>query len=220
MTLPLLFSFAAHAAEPAYCRADTFLRHEVPDAERYLLYRDYIFQVGKVRLVGMAVGDSINYEIKDLAQQNLRTESAQHENNFCTWYFNHTEKDAERDYNWTPVDKPAQDTNPENIKRGVQKYMQALGGIFDSNQVNMLGCMEKYHYVAMGCDGMKHRGPTAFAMLLAFSGCSAEHSVQIVNTIWGLNGISYQGRLAVAQAAYDLGTKRPESRLRMQNLLK
>ena len=68
-----------------------------------------------------------------------------------------------------------------------------------------LSCLEESKYLAIGCHGMLHRGPSAFAMILAFSGCSPAHSLEIVNHLWGLNGVKYEVRNAIAEAGYELG---------------
>jgi hypothetical protein len=65
---------------------------------------------------------------------------------------------------------------------------------------------------------MAHRGPTVFGMLLAYSGCSAEHSLEITNQIWGLNGVKRKVRLAIIRKAYELGNTQKESRKRLAEL--
>ncbi len=62
----------------------------------------------------------------------------------------------------------------------------------------------------MDCNGMRHRGPTSFGMLLTYSGCSAEPANTTVNKIWGLNGVNPAVRLAIIQKAYDYGQSNPE----------
>ncbi len=71
----------------------------------------------------------------------------------------------------------------------------------------------------MGCDEMKHRGPTAFAMFLSFEGCSPEHSVEIANRLWGENGVSAATRQTVARKGFELGRQRAGIRARLQDLM-
>ena len=66
---------------------------------------------------------------------------------------------------------------------------------------------------------MKHRGPTAFGMVLAALGCSPEHAAEIVNRLWGLNDIPAENRLAAIRRAYDSGARQPELRARLQRQL-
>ena len=83
---------------------------------------------------------------------------------------------------------------------------------------SFLSCAENRHYLALGCNSMAHRGPTVFGMLLAFSGCTPEHSLEIVNHIWGQNGVSDETRLTLIQEGATHGKTRPESREHFREL--
>ena len=63
---------------------------------------------------------------------------------------------------------------------------------------HMIDTLERTQYFAEGCDSQKHRGPSYFAMLLAFGGCSAREATDVANAIWKLNGVPGDFRLEIA----------------------
>ncbi len=70
---------------------------------------------------------------------------------------------------------------------------------------SMLSCLRDYRFLNVGCDGMKHRGPTVFAMLLSFSGCAPWRSAVIANLLWDSNGVPFQVRYDAASTAWKQG---------------
>jgi hypothetical protein len=70
----------------------------------------------------------------------------------------------------------------------------------------------------MGCDGQKHRGPGVFAALLAYSGCMPDHAAAIAYQVWGLNGVPWQTRQAIAEAAAARAQAEPAQSARLREL--
>ena len=103
-------------------------------------------------------------------------------------------------------------------KEAVAEFMNILEKTFDSSSTSFLSCASEQHYIALGCNGMRHRGPTVFGMLLAFSGCSPKNALEISNQIWGLNGVKRKVRLAVIEKAYELGASHRSSREKLAQL--
>lgn len=200
---------ALEKSEPAYCDPGRFKAHEVQapgvDVERMHAYR-----IGEVVLAGLAIGNSSEAQVRKLAGAFSK---AGPEAGYCTWYYNVKNAAAAKVFNYHPVEAHPKDLDPDEAR---ELFLKLVGPNFDQDAVNQVMCAERYGYVAMGCDGQKHRGPTAFAMLLAFSGCYPEHAAEIANEVWGLNGIPASVRLSVAEAGYELGSKHAEARKRLQ----
>lgn len=198
-------------SEPPFCDYAGLQKHQV-SVDSSGLDREMAYQIGALRLVGVAVGDSDNEALKTLARKTSPAlGSAQ---KYCTWYFNDGDDDAKRQFTWRNVERP--DSDP---RKAAREYSEVLSSIFDQDSVSFLSCAQREGYVAMGCDGQKHRGPSVFAMFLSYAGCTPEHSVLIVNALWGENGIKPESRRAVAQVAYDLGKSHPEQRRKLQELM-
>jgi hypothetical protein len=204
----LFASTAALAAEPTFCDPAAFAKLEQPVHANGVLNL-HMYKLGKVLFAGMAVGTSITSAVEKLAADSGKNLSAREKS--CTWYHNDGNPDAARAFVHRYVDKPNND-----VAASVAQYMQAMTSSFDQDAISLISCAEDHGYLAVGCDGMKHRGPTVFAMVLSFAGCTAEHSVAIVNKTWGTNGIPTPTRIAIAQAAYDLGTAHSDTRARFQ----
>ena len=85
--------------------------------------------------------------------------------------------------------------------------------------MSFVSCAIDHGYIAMGCDGMKHRGPSVFAMLLAYSGCSAKNAATIANKLWGLNFVKEATREAIAEKAFEMGQRQPQMRAALRNVL-
>jgi hypothetical protein len=83
----------------------------------------------------------------------------------------------------------------------------------------MVECAVDQGYLAVGCDGMKHRGPSVFAMFLAYSGCEAKNAAKIANKIWGLDTVPENTRLGIAKAGYELGNANPAARKALQTVM-
>ncbi len=199
--------------EPAYCQPSNFARTEVNPkmaASGYGILRRHSFRLGKTLFSGMAVGLSLPKSVSELATVNSDSKASE---GYCTWYVNKYNPIAEVRFNWEYLSMPG-----ANAQASATEYAQALDRSFDQNPVSFLSCMEKHHYLAIGCNNEQHRGPSVFAMILSFSGCTPEHSVALVNHYWGLNGVPLATRLAIAQKGYEMGARRPASRLKMSAL--
>lgn len=195
--------------EPAYCDPGRFRAHEV-EARGVDVDRLHAYRIGGVVLAGLAIGNSSEAQVRKLAGN---FSQAGPDAGYCTWYYNVKNAEAAKVFNYHPVEANPKDLDPEEAR---ELFLKLVGPNFDQDAVNQVMCAERYGYVAMGCDGQKHRGPTAFAMLLAFSGCSPEHSAEVANELWGLNGVPASVRLSVAEAGYELGSKHTEARKRLQ----
>lgn len=210
--------FSAHAqvpTEPAYCQVKTFLKMEAPQTKKEMstnIARLHTFQVGKIKLAGMGVGNSDVKAVKQLAQDLAPQVPAQ--SGFCTWYFNDGNKEAQKTFNWQYLNNPSTLETPE----AVEEYSRLVGPMFSKSANSFAQCLEDTRYLGLGCNGMKHRGPTVFAMVLAYSGCTPKSATEIANKIWGLNGVPAETRLAITQAAYELGQKESEPALRIRAL--
>lgn len=201
----------AQAAEPRFCEPEAFLRHEV--AQSSPAKRLHLFRLGRVKLAGLGVGSSENGDVRELARENSEARGSE---GFCTWYLNRKDEEAVRTFNWRYLPRPERDGTADEI---AAQYERILAGAFSGDATSFLSCVEQYGYLALGCDEMKHRGPTAFAMFLSFVGCSPEHSVEIVNRRWGENGVTPATRLAVARKGEELGRRDATVRVRFQALL-
>ncbi|MFZ9594546.1 MAG: hypothetical protein ACO3A2_00515 [Bdellovibrionia bacterium] len=209
--------------EPSYCDPDRFDATEIRLSEDvYLpqsgLKRIHAFQLGQVTLVGLGVGDSSVQAVKDLAQKYAPQMKAK---GYCTWYLNHPKVESDLNKKLAAQTFIHKDIlkNPMSMdEQEVGKaFMEVIGSSFDQEPTSFLSCVTGQKYLALGCNGMMHRGPTVFGMVLAFSGCSPSHALEISNQIWGLNGVKRKVRLSAIQKAYELGERHPESRKRMQD---
>lgn len=210
-TAALLASAAAGAAapaEPAYCALAAFQSAEIPTLDKDLK-RARAFRLGKVTLAGLGVGDSSSSQVIQLADKFSDAGAAQ---GYCTWYVNRGNPSAQKAFNWRYVEKP-------KSAKVIGQYMERLAPELASSETSLLECAAEHGYVAMGCNGMKHRGPTFFGMLLAYSGCSAESSARIVNTVWGLNGVKPEVRLAIIREAREFGLAHPDQSSKLRQLL-
>lgn len=196
-------------SEPSFCQPTTFFSKEISSSGNGLR-RLHLFKIGKMNLAGLAVGGSNPTSVKALASKHS---TAGGNDRYCTWYFNDGNTDAKRSFVWKYVSKPV--TDPQQI---VEEYESVLGSSFDQESTNFVQCAENFNYIAMGCDGMMHRGPTVFAMLLAFTGCTPEHSTEIADKLWGLNGVPLETRLAVAKKGFEIGNAHSESRAKLVQL--
>lgn len=198
------------ANEPAYCKPSVFQSYEVSESTQGL-ERAHIYRFGNFNLVGLAVGNSETQAVKNFAEKFSHYSS---DEKFCTWYFNDGNDAAGEAFRQYPLSNPAFSSEASLVK----EYSSALDSSFDGGPSNFISCAQKHKYLAMGCDGMKHRGPSVFAMLLSFSGCSPESSVALVEKVWGKNFVGTSKRLALAQKAYEMGSARPESRRALQSI--
>ncbi|MES3038614.1 MAG: hypothetical protein V4736_11975 [Bdellovibrionota bacterium] len=196
-------------SQPSFCDPDTFMSLE-RKGEMQGLKREHVYQVGDLTLVGLAVGDSDVTAVQTLA---LQHGSFQPDEKSCTWYMNDGNSSAAAAFNYQPMAFPLA-PNPAS-----DQFEAKIGPLMDQTATSFLSCARQHNYVAMGCDGMKHRGPSAFGMFLSFVGCSPENSTAIVNRIWGQNGVLISTRLEIAKRGYKLGTERIHSRLALQQIM-
>lgn len=203
-------SFGARGGEPLYCQPNVFLKKEIPVQVQGRIKRLHLFKVGSVQIAGLAVGDS---DAKDVAR--FADSWGAHANvNYCTWYLNKGNTTAEQIFTHSYVTNPIYQTPVQ----AAQEFTQVLGPYFSqTTPINFISCLEQ-GFLELGCNGQKHRGPSAFGMILAFSGCSPKNAQTIVDQLWGLNGVAYEVRQAIIQSGYELGNRYPEARLKIQNL--
>lgn len=193
----LTTSTAVFAAAPEFCNLRSFEGREKPLSTTGLK-RAHGYQLGQTLLIGLAVGASDNRKTQAIAKGKE-----------CVWYFNDGNAEATRLFNWKDLPKPT-----GNQGRMVQVYTEALEWMLNPSSSPFWSCLEGKKTVVLGCDGMKHRGPTMVAGLLSFLGCEAQDSVAIVNRVWGSNGISTSMRKAIAQSAKQYGDENPDLRAR------
>jgi hypothetical protein len=198
-------------AEPAFCDPKTFLSHEVPSSTEGLV-RNHTYQIGELTLVGLAVGKSEVSATQALADDYSRYNDSEKS---CTWYYNTGNDLAAEAFTQIPLSNPIWKSASSLVK----EYSAALENTFDQDENNFVACATRHRYLAMGCDGMRHRGPSVFAMFLSFAGCSPKSSVEIVEKVWGHNFVNTSKRIAMAEKAYEMGSQRPASRQALQNLL-
>lgn len=206
--LTLAFSLNSMGAEPSYCAPSVFLKKEIKHNNNKLL-RGRIFQLGETKVMGVAVGNS---DARDLVNFAYAQSTAKAEDKFCTWYYNEGNKEAEAWFTHRYVPNPIWLTASSAAK----KFGGVLRDEFAHAIPSFLSCAQNHKYIAMGCDGQKHRGPSVFGMMLAFSGCSPENAAAIVNTLWGLNNVSKTTRLSIITEGKRFGDLDPEGRRQLQ----
>lgn len=206
----VLLSLSSFATEPLFCKLDYFKAKE-RSINFQGLKRAHEFAFGSFTIVGLAVGESDVNAVKNYSQKFSNKMNAK--DKFCTWYYNDNNPDAIEAFVHRYVSNPAlKDVTIAN------EYEQVLAGTFNIESPNMLSCLQRYKYLALGCDGMKHRGPSVFAMLLSYAGCTPQKSVEIANFYWDKNFVSVKTREAIAQKGFELGGKNPKVRLALQNI--
>jgi hypothetical protein len=183
------------STEPSYCDPPDFLSHEVkiPHEIENGLHRPHVFKLGQITFAGFAVGKSKTDSTQRLAHHYAKGEL---DSGSGTWYLHHKNEAVRKLFNWTPIYENPRDLDEE---QAYLKFEMTLKDQFfpsNNNSGNtFLSSLEKSKYLALGCQGMHHRGPSAFAMILAFSGCTPTHSTEIVNSLWGLSGVNCRSRL-------------------------
>lgn len=198
------------ASEPAYCEPENFFKKEFDPHEN--IWRDHAFKFGDVVLLGGAIGYSNSRKVAEFAEENS---TASETEKYCTWYYNEGNDNAAGMFNHHYVSHPKKLTTVT----GPKEYGAVLKDQFAKSKNSFLSCLEKHKFLAMGCNGQMHRGPTVFGMLLGFSGCSSKNALTIVNKLWGKNGVKPEVRQAIIEEGYKLGNEDPKARLRMQKAL-
>lgn len=198
----------AFAVEPSYCDPKAFFAKEVKFNNK--IERAHVYKLGDMLLMGAAIGNS---KAKDLIKFETEHSDATAADKYCTWYFNEGDGEAEEMFTHIYLNNPSRLTTVT----GPAEYSSKLKDVFANASVNFMKCATDHKYIALGCNGQKHRGPTVFGMLLAFSGCSPQNAATIVNTTWGLNGVKPEVRAAIIAEGKRLGDADPEARRRLQN---
>lgn len=207
--LGLLTARIARADQPVWCSVDYFKSHEVktnaPNTKRLRA-----FQVGKLYLAGAAIGGSDAVEVASLSKAPA---SAKH----CTWYLNKGNKEAEKIFHHEYMRGPYWGWLDFlfNVTGVVKSYEKRL----ENHWEPMVSCAESYGYLAMGCDGHRHRGPSVFASFLSLSGCVPDTATDIANYLWRLNGVPDFTREKIAKIGWKLGNEKPELRKRLQEVM-
>jgi len=233
--------FAKAAIEPIYCNPTTFVTQlQVPIHSTGNLWRAHAFKLGDVVLVGVAVGysdpEALMTLSKDTSTLSTRTTLQDlSQDRYCTWYLNRGRTEPEKYFNHDYVPAPyivtknfpgvlkdvdkhiSPELDPLNLGDMIQAYKASLhDALLGSGDDSFLYCAQKYHYVAMGCNSQKQRGPTVVGSLLAFTGCKPEHALTIVDSVWThplVDGhgsdIQVNARLAILRSFYKWGLKNP-----------
>lgn len=196
--------------EPAFCDLKTFQSLEILATEKGLI-RNHTYQIGDLRLTGLAVGKSPVASTQALANQFSRFAAAEKS---CTWYFNDGSDGAAEAFNHRYVSNPSfKGTSIAN------EFEKVLSSSFFQDPTSFMSCALDHGYIAMGCDGQKHRGPSVFAMVLAFAGCTPQNATAIANKIWGSNGVATATREAIANKGKLLGDANPALRKQFQAVM-
>jgi hypothetical protein len=168
-----------------------------------------IFYLAQFTLLGIGVGTSSDKRVMQFCDANAKTNDGK----YNTWYFNSEDLDgdsinARNVFHWFPVKwnpiiywsakpfEPIRDQLPE-----------------------MVAVAEKYHYLAFGCDGNKHRGPSVFAMFLCLAGVDPNTATKAANHFFGSNFVMFWVRRRIARLGWDLGNQNPELRKRLRVLM-
>ena len=210
LLLTLRVNVANAASEPRYCDVEVFKKLErgnnIPNLDR-----PHVYQIGQLTLAGLGVGNSDHRYVQSLADQYGDYQAYEKS---CVFYFNKGNDEAIKAFNQQYVTTPILKS-----KKVATEYEKIISPMLDQNSVNMLSCAVNHNFIAMGCDGMRHRGPSVLAMFLAYSGCSAEHATKIVNAVWGTNHVPTGTRTAIAQKGWEAGNRNPAGRARLQKLM-
>jgi hypothetical protein len=194
--------------EPSYCSVAAFKSHEVSYSDSSLK-RLHVYELGKVHLAGLGIGTSSYKAIEKMVKAYSDNGKAQ---KYCTFYFNQGNIFAAHVFDHHPLPNPG--------SQSVEKTEKIYGDEFSeimSEPNNFVSCA-KSGSVVLGCNSQKHRGPTMFGMLLAFSGCEPQHAADIVNEVWGLNGVPAENRLAAIEQASALAAINPDLSSELQSL--
>lgn len=206
---------------PAYCSAENFWKNSESglDFDRESGVKRMIrFRLGSRHLVGLAVGQSDAFATAGVA---LKATGSVMDGNYCTWYFNEGNESASTLFNWAYFPKPSSNVwlSPEARKLGWAEIQDLYTLGFYEAIPRMVQCLARHRYLAMGCNGMRERGPTLFGMVLAFAGCTPQEVSAIVNPIWGLGWpleiVSEKDREDILTQAFLLGNSGVLSEYRM-----
>lgn len=168
-----------------------------------------IFYFKSLTLLCAAIGNSSDSR---LIQISLR-QSSGNDGKYNTWYFNSGDHDndsidAKKEFHWFPVKhNPIYQWSTKPFK----PICLELG--------RMVWTAETFGYLAIGCDGNKHRGPSVFAMFLCLAGYNPKLATQIANQYFGCNFVMPWVRERIARLGWELGNQDPQLRARAARLL-
>jgi hypothetical protein len=193
--------------EPTFCKPDTFFRHEIRPSDDTGLDRLRMFRIGDAVFAGMAIGTSESRAVARLASEH----GAGKADRLCTWYVNRGMTEAEQLFHHSYLSHPTS----QPLSAAIAEYSSFLKSAIAPGRDGLLECLADTGYVAVGCNGQLHRGPTVFGMVLAYAGCTPAHALEIVNRIWGANGIPPGTRREIFRASHTLGAEQPAARERI-----
>lgn len=171
--------------------------------------REIAFKFANFTLLSAPIGDLPDQVLIDWCA--LYT--PEHAGHFNTWYFNSHDNDGDQlDAKTLFHHIPIKD-NPI-VNWSSKQFIP----VRDQLEL-MVETAEKYGYLAMGCDGNKHRGPSVFAMFLSLAGVDPKESTHIANELFGSNFVFSFVRRRIARLGYELGNERPDLRKRLQELI-
>lgn len=220
-TFVLLSVSFTFAAEPLHCSVKHFLKHEI---KAPAIYNAKAFQFGDAVLVFGGIGRTDARAVVRTAKlysDPITTSS----DKYCTWYYNEGNVAAEKSFHHVYLPNPNRitlitATAPALAMMALAemglKYDAEISPLLNPGANNFMSCIERNKYLAMGCNGQKHRGPTVFAMLLAYSGCSPKTSVDVAVSLWGRNWVLDTTRQLIASHAYNQGSAHADERLKWQ----
>ena len=202
-------AFAIQNVEPAWCKPGHFAKLEsLRDAEN----RTHVFKVGELVIAGLPIGNLQIETTVALAEKYSPVDSS---DKYCTWFLGDQGTDRDIFFRAHHIE----DNHSLNDPWIKDQYFSQLKSSFGSGPESFLYCAEKKHYIGIGCDQMHNRGPTTFAMLLAFAGCTPKHAWKITFDQWGAWSLFPFVRYQLIQKAYGLGNNRPDDRYRLQQVM-
>lgn len=189
---------------------DYLLKHEktFPNQHRLANSRIFRFKSG-FTLVSVGVGKSPVEVLKTLAIHNSNKPGIEADK-FATWYYNNANPEAAEAFHGE-CNIP---DNPITYHRTDQFQKIAVPTLG-----HMVNDAEEWSYLAFGCDGNKHRGPSIFAMWLCLEGTSPKEATKIANELFGKNWVLPFVRQRIAKLGWDYGNQYPGLRERVKTLM-
>lgn len=201
----------ARGEEPVFCDVKYWNDHQV--ASNPTLTRAKTFKIGDKTIAGLGVGDSPTESVKAM--------SLSADDKYCTFYLNDGNSDAAKSF-------IHQNIGPNPLwpwfsgEKMDKEFLKNIGGILTSDPITVQSCLKKNKYVALGCDGMRHRGPSGFSWLLVFAGCSPKSAVGVVQKLWPVEWyrgpVSSSKRIEMVQSAVTLREQNPEKSMELRRL--
>jgi hypothetical protein len=174
-----------------------------------------LFKLEQFVLLCIAVGTSSDKRVinfcKKYSKQSDR--GRMHDGKFNTWYFNDGDHDfdqinAKETFHHFPVKH-----NPI-YAWSTKPFLPIVNEL-----EHMILTAERHGYLAFGCDGNKHRGPSVFAMFLCLAGIPPKEATKAANEFFGSNFVMFFVRKRIAKLGWEHGNKNPELRKRLRILM-